>query len=64
MRRLLTSAIMLVSVVAVAHAADDQIESKAGTWRTWVISSGREFSVAAPPIGTSARHRTDGTRSH
>jgi membrane-associated phospholipid phosphatase len=48
MRGLLTSAIMLVSVVAVAHAAGDQIESKAGSWKTWVISSGREFRVAAP----------------
>jgi hypothetical protein len=49
MRRLLTSAIMLVSVAAAALAAGDQIESKAGTWKTWVISSGREFRVAAPP---------------
>jgi 2-polyprenyl-6-methoxyphenol hydroxylase-like FAD-dependent oxidoreductase len=31
-----------------AHAAGDQIESNAGTWKTWVISSGREFRVAAP----------------
>ena len=47
MRRLSTSAILLVSVVTAAHAADDQ--SKAGTWKTWVISSGHEFRVAAPP---------------
>ena len=48
MRRV-ASAILLVSVVTAAHAADEQIESKAGTWKTWVISSGREFRVAAPP---------------
>jgi membrane-associated phospholipid phosphatase len=49
MRRLLTSAIMLFAVLAPAHGAGDQIETKAGTWKTWVISSGREFRVAAPP---------------
>jgi membrane-associated phospholipid phosphatase len=49
MWRLATNAIILVSVVAAAHAADDQVETKAGTWKTWVISSGREFRVAAPP---------------
>src|ERR1700730_1874503 len=49
MRRLSTSAIILVSVVAAAHAADDPVESKIGTWKTRVISSGHEFQVAAPP---------------
>jgi membrane-associated phospholipid phosphatase len=49
MRRQVTGAIILVSVVAAAHAADDQVESKAGTWKTWVIPSVREFRVAAPP---------------
>ena len=56
MRRLLTSAIMLASVIATAHAADDQIEPKAGTWKTLVISSGHEFQAAAPPneVATTA----------
>jgi hypothetical protein len=49
MRRLLTSAIMLASVIATARAADDQIEPKAGTWKTLVISSGHEFRAAPPP---------------
>jgi PAP2 superfamily protein len=49
MRRLLTSAIVLFSFTAAANAAGEQIESKAGTWKTWVISSGREFRVAEPP---------------
>src|SRR5262245_59371033 len=49
MRRLLTSAILLVAAITAAHAGGDQIEPKAGTWKTWVISSGREFRVAAPP---------------
>src|SRR5262249_6823371 len=49
MRRLLTSAILLVAFITAAHAGGDQIEPKAGTWKTWVISSGREFRVAEPP---------------
>ena len=49
MRRLLTSAILLVAAITAAYAGGSQIEPKAGTWKTWVISSGREFRVAAPP---------------
>jgi PAP2 superfamily len=49
MRRLLISAIVLISAIADAHAAADQIEPKAGTWKTWVIASGNEFRVADPP---------------
>src|SRR5215475_4363293 len=31
------------------QVAGDQIEPKAGSWKTWVISSGREFRAAPPP---------------
>jgi membrane-associated phospholipid phosphatase len=31
------------------QAAGDQIAPKAGTWKTWVISPGREFRAAPPP---------------
>jgi len=47
--------------LACAHAAFAQslnqpIEPKAGTWKTWVISSGREFRVPPPPdaVATNA----------
>jgi membrane-associated phospholipid phosphatase len=49
MQKLLTGAVLLLWVTTVAHATSDQIEPKAGTWKTWVISSGHEFGVAAPP---------------
>jgi len=48
-QRLLIAAIMLGFTVATAHAAGDQIEPKTGTWKTWVISSAREFPLPAPP---------------
>src|SRR3984893_9143240 len=55
-QRLLTTAITLVFAIATAHAAGDQVEPKTGIWKTWVISSAREFRVAAPPnnAGTAA----------
>ena len=31
------------------HDARDSIEPGAGRWRTWVISSGRDYRVAPPP---------------
>src|SRR5215470_17765798 len=49
MRILLPIAILLVVAITAAHAGGAQIEPKAGTWKTWVISSGRDFRVAAPP---------------
>jgi len=41
-------AIALVATMAVAQAAE-QIEPNAGSWKTWVISSGRHFRAPAPP---------------
>lgn len=32
-----------------ALAQSDQIEPNAGTWKTWVISSGKDFRVPPPP---------------
>ena len=39
---------------------DVQIEPNAGKWRTWIISSGREFRVPPPPgpADTRAELRT------
>src|SRR5262249_46617823 len=31
------------------QVAGDQIDPKAGSWKTWVISSGREFRTVPPP---------------
>src|SRR3954451_2347579 len=32
-----------------AYAQSDSIEPAAGTWKTWVISSGKDFRVPPPP---------------
>ena len=46
--------VSVVVILASAHAAYAQsfnqpIEPKAGTWKTWVISSGKDFRVPPPP---------------
>src|SRR5438876_2910522 len=56
MQKLVTAAAIMLVFAVTAHAAGDQIEPKTGTWKTWVISSAREFPVGAPPndAGTAA----------
>jgi membrane-associated phospholipid phosphatase len=41
--------VTIAATIAAAHAAGDQIEPKAGNWRTWVIASGSEFRLPEPP---------------
>src|SRR5262249_34570315 len=48
----LASAIALFAGVAAVQAAE-QIEPNAGSWKTWVIASGRDFRTP-PPNDTSA----------
>ena len=46
--RLLWVLVSLVVVVPLAHA-NDPVEPNAGTWKTWVISSGQDYRVPPPP---------------
>jgi hypothetical protein len=42
--------LMSAAVALPLHArADGSIEPNAGNWRTWVISSGRDYRVPPPP---------------
>jgi hypothetical protein len=41
--------IAVVVAIAVAPAAADQTDPNAGSWKTWVISSGRDFRAPPPP---------------
>src|SRR5262245_22411573 len=43
--------------------AGDQIEPKAGSWQTWVISSGREFRAAPPPNDAATAAEIDELKS-
>ncbi len=48
--------LMSVAVALPVHAqVDGAIEPNAGTWRTWVISSGRDYRVPPPPGAAETR---------
>jgi membrane-associated phospholipid phosphatase len=44
---LIAASMLLVAIGA--GRAEDQIEPNAGNWKTWVISSGRDFRTPPPP---------------
>jgi membrane-associated phospholipid phosphatase len=44
----LVGAVALVAASATAQAGD-QVEPNAGSWKTWVIASSRDFRVSPPP---------------
>ena len=47
---------MFAGVAFPLHArAGDPIEPNAGNWRTWIISSGRDYRVPPPPDGAEAQ---------
>src|SRR5437764_1253600 len=43
-------------------AVGQQIEPKAGSWRTWAISSGKDFRVPPPPDAASTKGELDWLR--
>jgi membrane-associated phospholipid phosphatase len=51
MLRLLVSKMLLLVVFSASYAfaQSEQIEPNAGSWRTWIISSGKDFRVPPPP---------------
>ena len=48
-------ALMVLSVPPIFGQLSTQIEPKAGTWKTWVISSGKDFRVPPPPDAGTTR---------
>ena len=51
MLRLFLSAVFTIILLSAdfAYAQSGQIEPNAGTWKTWVIASGKDFRVPPPP---------------
>ena len=51
----LASYVVLCSgLPAFGQSPNQQVEPKAGTWKTWAISSGRDFRVPPPDAGATA----------
>jgi hypothetical protein len=53
--RLLWVILFLAVVLPLRAQADGQIEPNAGNWRTWVISSGKDYRVPPPPGRSQTR---------
>ena len=55
-QRLSTIAIFISALPVLAQSQNQPIEPNAGTWKTWIISSGKDFRVPPPPddAGTKA----------
>ena len=43
-----------------AHAGDQVADPNAGKWRTWVISSGKDYRVPPPPGPSRDKSRIEG----
>src|SRR5437016_3193892 len=57
MRKTVFRILFAVALVVSARAQDTagQIEPSAGSWKTWVISSGMDFRVPPPPDAVSPK---------
>ena len=53
---------MVLSVFPVFGQTDARIEPKAGTWKTWAISSGKDFRAPAPPDAAATRAEAETVR--
>src|SRR5262245_57666832 len=53
-RTLAATCVAVVLSAASTYAQSDFIEPAAGNWKTWVISSGKDFRVPPPPSDASA----------
>jgi hypothetical protein len=50
MRSITSAVLLLIAGIVPAHAEQvGAVEPQAGTWKTWVIESGRQFRVPPPP---------------
>jgi hypothetical protein len=50
-----TLSLVVIAAFPAFAKTTNQIEPRAGTWKTWVISSGKDFRVPAPPDATTTQ---------
>jgi membrane-associated phospholipid phosphatase len=51
--------LLIAGVLPAQAPAGGSIEPQAGTWKTWVIASGRQFRVPPPPDGAATEKELD-----
>ena len=57
-----TPSLILVSMLPAFGQTSSQIEPKAGTWKTWAISSGKDFRVPPPPDAVATTGELEAVR--
>lgn len=55
-------ACLSLAALSLSAQTNNQIEPKAGTWNTWVISSGKDYRVPPPPDGAATKAELDWLR--
>jgi hypothetical protein len=58
-----TALLVCCSDTCFGQARPDRVEPNAGSWRTWVLSSGKELRVPPPPDAGATRREIDWLRS-
>jgi membrane-associated phospholipid phosphatase len=53
--RLMSLALLGLAYTAAAQPAQDMVEPKAGTWKTWVLASGSELRLPPPPDAAATK---------
>ena len=48
LRKMKKNLVILIAVVLTAVYAQAQVEPEAGKWKTWFISSGKDYRLGAP----------------
>ena len=62
MFRFFTSSLILMSILPAFGQTSSQVEPNAGSWKTWAISSGKDFRVPPPPDAAATREELDSVR--
>src|SRR5258706_8031583 len=60
--RILGFVILACAPAAFAQSLNQPVEPKAGSWKTWVISSGKDFRVPPPPDAATTKGESEWLR--
>jgi membrane-associated phospholipid phosphatase len=55
MRAMILAALLVLSTALTGLSAEDRVEPGAGTWKTWMLTSGSELRLSRPPDRTTTK---------
>jgi membrane-associated phospholipid phosphatase len=63
LQRFAPTVVFLSALPLLGQTVNQPIEPNAGTWKTWIISSGKDFRVPPPPDYTASKAELDAVRA-